>query len=361
MSEVEIGGQAISWTVASRFTLQICTHSDRARWNEFVATQRSGSFYHKFEWGPLNRAELGGQPYYLAAFEEGNLVGVLPLTFVSSRLFGRILCSMPYVNYGGPCALSAEAAGALVDGAITLADGLKSDYLELRCREPIPRSLPVSLDKISMTLELEPDPERVWSKFSSKHRTSIRRAEKNGLTVRSGGRELLPEFYSTMELSWRALGTPLYRRAYFERIMATFPDETRIFVASAGGEPVGVAFNGYFGDTVEGMWAGGGPRARELQVNYVLYWEMIRDACERGYRRYHLGRSTADSGAEDFKKKWNAAKEQLHWFYYRPSGGSELPALNVRNARFRAAISAWRRLPLWATRAIGPHIARAIP
>ena len=27
--------------------------------------------------------------------------GLLPLTFVKSRLFGRFLVSMPYLNYGG--------------------------------------------------------------------------------------------------------------------------------------------------------------------------------------------------------------------------------------------------------------------
>jgi FemAB-related protein (PEP-CTERM system-associated) len=243
---------------------------------------------------------------------------------------------------------------------MTLAKSLKADYLELRCRDPIPLSLPVSLQKISMTLALPGDPEIVWKAFTSKHRTSIRRAEKNGLRVQAGGAELLPEFYSVMEQSWRALGTPLYRRSYFERIMTVFSDETRIFVASLGSQPIGVAFNAYYGDTVEGMWAGGGPRARELQVNYFLYWEMIRDACLRGFRVYNLGRSSVDTGAEDFKKKWNAERAQLYWYFYRPSGGP-MPQLNVRNPRYRAAIAAWKRLPLLVTRTMGPLIARAIP
>ena len=127
-----------------------------------------------------------------------------------------------------------------------------------------------------------------------------------------------------------------------------------------GLEPVAVAFNGYFNGVVEGMWAGGTPAARGLQANYALYWDMMKDACERGMRRYHLGRSTAESGAEDFKKRWNAEPSQLYWYFHRPKGG-EMPQLNVDNPKYKLAIQAWRKLPLWVTRKIGPPLARSIP
>ena len=121
-----------------------------------------------------------------------------------------------------------------------------------------------------------------------------------------------------------------------------------------------VAFNGYFNGVVEGLWAGGTEQSRPLQANYTLYWEMMREACVRGCRRYHLGRSTADSGAEDFKKKWNATASQLYWYFHRPDGG-EMPQLNVDNPKYRLAIQVWRKLPLWVTRIVGPPLARSIP
>jgi lipid II:glycine glycyltransferase (peptidoglycan interpeptide bridge formation enzyme) len=108
------------------------------------------------------------------------------------------------------------------------------------------------------------------------------------------------------------------------------------------------------------MWAGATPEGRQLNANYVLYWEMIKDACERGFDCYHLGRSTAGSGAEQFKKKWNTETRQLYWYHSRPDGQVK-PVVNVDNPKFRLAIAAWRRLPLWATRMIGPPLARVIP
>ena len=171
---------------------------------------------------------------------------------------------------------------------------------------------------------------------------------------------MLSAFYGVLQRSWRDLGTPIYSPDYFKAILDAFPTQTRIFVCDHGGEPVAVAFNGYFGGKVEGMWAGTTPAGHDLHANYVLYWEMIKEACERGCKRFHLGRSTAGSGAELFKKKWNAETSQLYWYYYRPAGDFK-PVLNVNHPSFQLGIAAWRRMPLWATRMVGPRLARVIP
>ncbi|MBP7610594.1 MAG: FemAB family PEP-CTERM system-associated protein [Steroidobacteraceae bacterium] len=329
-------------------------------WDDFLDAHPHGSFYHRYGWRRLNQAQLGHTCLYLEARVGGSVTGVLPLVLTNSRIFGRILCSLPFVNYGGPIAVDAETTRMLVKAAREHAARFRVDYLELRCNAPLDTDLPVSVQKVSMTLELQLDPDRLWNGFASKHRTNIRRVYKDGLVVTGGGRELLPEFYSVMQRSWRDLGTPLYAPAYFEAIVEAFPERTRIFVCRRNDEPVAVAFNGNLAGTVEGMWAGTTPLGHELNANYVLYWEMIKEACEQGYHRFHLGRSTAGSGAEQFKKKWNAATTQLYWYHYRPDGRPSA-VVNVDNPKFRLAIAAWRKLPLWATRVLGPPLARVIP
>jgi FemAB-related protein (PEP-CTERM system-associated) len=342
-------------------TVSLAQDSDSGDWNRLVENLPHGNFYQRFEWRRINREALGHDTHYLAARHGGELTGVLPLVFVRSRLFARALCSLPFVNFGGPCARDADTERALIDAALQKARELGADYLELRNVAPLPTDMPVSLRKISMTLELQADPEKLWNAFNTKHRTQIRRIYKNGLTVKHGGAELLDTFYELMRLSWRSLGTPLYRKSYFAAILAAFPADTRIFICHQGDRPVAAAFNGYHAGTVEGMWAAADPAARELQPNYVLYWEMIQEACRRGCRLYHLGRSTADSGGEQFKKKWNAESRQLHWYFGRPGGGTALPDLNVDNPKYRLAIATWRKLPLWVTDLAGPPLARLIP
>lgn len=346
--------------VSNNLTIAACGDADRAGWNAFLATQSNGSFYHLFDWQKVNGSILRHRCLPLLARADARIVGVLPLVLVESRLFGRILCSMPFVNFGGPCAVDDTVAQALVRASLAKADELQVDYLELRCTTPLQIEQQPSLRKISMTINLAPDPDTLWNGFTSKHRKNVKRAYKNDLQVKSGGVELLPEFYALMEESWRNLGTPLYSRSYFEAVLQTFPDSTRIFVCHRQNQPIAVALTGYFNGVVEGLWAGGGLLARQLDANYVLYWEMIRDACLRGCRTFHLGRSTADSGGEEFKRKWNAEAQQLYWYFHRPRGG-EMPALNVDNPKYRLAITAWRRLPLPLTRLVGPPLARLIP
>jgi FemAB-related protein (PEP-CTERM system-associated) len=332
---------------------------DRDRWEHFVSTTPEATFYHRFDWLRLNREVLGNKSHALLAEEDGEVVGVLPLTRVKSRLFGDMLVSMPFVNFGGVVARSDEVRERLINAACEVAEGLGCDYLEMRSLAPSAR-LASRTHKVSMTIELPDDPEDLWEAFKSKHRKNIKRAYKNDLRVEQGGRELLPDFYGQLELGWRDLGTPLYSRTYFHEMLSAFPNECRIFVAYQGETPVAGALNGSHCKTLEGMWAGGDPRYKELQPNYVLYWEMIRFACERGYRRYHLGRSTRDSGAERFKSRWMAEPEPLYWNYHLVSS-RELPELNPENPKFRMAIGAWRKLPLPLTRILGPRLARLLP
>jgi FemAB-related protein (PEP-CTERM system-associated) len=345
---------------ANSLRVEVCDDSWAKRWDAYLHETSRGSFYHLFGWRLINAKNFNHTSYYLAAVEGEHLRGIMPLTLISSRLFGRILCSLPFVNYGGPCTDDHAASSALVDTASCLADRKRSDYLEIRASDELPVDLPNSQHKVSMTIPLDSDPGRLWDGFTSKHRTNIRRAYKNDLQVVSGGPELLDSFYAVISESWRSLGTPIYRKDYFRSILDEFPDFTRIFVCRHRGRAIAAAFNGYFNGTVEGMWAGVHQQFRQLQPNYVLYWAMIEDACERGFRHFHLGRSSIDSGGESFKKKWNAEARQLYWYYYLPRGGS-LPRLNVTNPKYELAISLWRRLPTKVTTLIGPLIAKSIP
>lgn len=335
-----------------------CGEPDARAWDDLAAHE--GSFYHRFGWRAINRQAFGHRGHYLAAGPAEAPTALLPLIGVRTRLFGRILCSMPFVNYGGPVGGDDATERALLAAAAEIAQRDGYDYIELRTRRPIAADWPAATHKVSVALTLDPEPERVWAAFRSKHRTTIRRAEKEGFTTRAGGAELLDDFHAVLARSWRAHGTPLYARRYFRLILDTFPGDCRLFVVYSGAQPIAAAFNGEHKGTVEGMWLGIDPAFRARQPNYVLYWEMIRDACERGFTRYHLGRSTKGSEAEQYKRKWNAETEPLYWHYYLPDGG-EPPALNPDNPRFRAAIRIWRRLPLAATALLGPPLARGIP
>jgi FemAB-related protein (PEP-CTERM system-associated) len=337
-----------------------CDDSHREAWDAYVRRAPGASFYHRYGWRDINREEFGHRSLYLAAFEDDRIVGVFPIVNVKSRLFGNLACSMPFVNFGGPCGDSEAAEQALIDEAGQYVHRSRMAYLEMRNRRRLSAVLPTSEHKVSMTVDLVPDPDTLWKAFKTDHRRDIRRAYKYGLSARFGGLDLLDPFYDILAESWHGLGTPLYRKRYFERILRTFERECRICVVFAGAELAAAAFDGSHGETVEGMWLGVRDKYRAQLAGYVLYWELIKDACQRGFRRFHLGRSTSESAGEVFKRKWNAVPHQLYWQYLLGTR-REIPSLNVENPRYRAAIRLWQRLPVGVVRRIGPSIARSIP
>lgn len=344
---------------ASPVRIRTASDADATRWNAFVNLCGTANFYQRFEWRDVNARSLGHRTEFLLAERGDAVVGVLPLVHVRSALFGHVISSMPFVNFGGPAALDEAAEAALLAAARAHAEASRCHYLELRATKPFD-GMPTNTDKVSMTVPLVADPEALMKAFTQKHRHNLRRALKNALEVRAGGAELLDPFYGLMVKSWKDLGTPLYERAYFADILAAFGDGIRIFVAYHEGQPVATALNGHHRDTVEGMWAATDPAAHQLSPNYVLYWEMLRDACTRGFTSFHLGRSTKDSGAVTFKEKWLAQPKQLYWNYHlvRATG---MPGLNPRNPKYQLAIRTWRRLPLPVLSVLGPRLARLIP
>jgi FemAB-related protein (PEP-CTERM system-associated) len=338
-----------------------CGPVDGARWDAFVARTPGASFYHRFGWKVVNEEMLHHETAYLAAQDDdGTIRGIFPLVQVKSWLFGNLACSMPFVNYGGPVAETPAVEQQLIDAAAGVCDAWKVEYLEIRSMRHLGDALPASAHKVSMTVDLDRDPDVLWNRFTTSHRQQIRRGYKNGLTATFGGAELLGPFFEVMSESWHQLGTPFYRRTYFDRILRAFGDDVRIAVVYADGRPAAVAFDGLQQSTVEGMWLGIRAEYRQKLVGYVLYWELIKHACEGGHARFHLGRSSVDSAGETFKKKWNATATPLYWHYLLRTR-QDVPQLNVTNPKYQRAIEAWRRLPIALTRVIGPPIARSIP
>ena len=71
-------------------------------WNRFVEHHPRATVAHLAGWGEIAREVYGHESIYLTAQDgDGDVVGVLPLILVRSRLFGRRLVSMPFLDYGG--------------------------------------------------------------------------------------------------------------------------------------------------------------------------------------------------------------------------------------------------------------------
>src|SRR5689334_7894797 len=91
-----------------------CGSNERELWEMFIQDAPSATICHHFLWQSVIRSAYGHMPFYLLARDHGQILGVLPLILVKSRLFGRSLTSMPFLDYGGVCTNQETVASGLV-------------------------------------------------------------------------------------------------------------------------------------------------------------------------------------------------------------------------------------------------------
>ncbi|WP_224981902.1 FemAB family XrtA/PEP-CTERM system-associated protein [Geomonas agri] len=333
---------------------------DGQEWDSYVASHPGATSYHRYFWRRVVEESFGHRGFYLLARSGRRSVGVLPLIHMKSRLFGNFLVSVPFFNYGGVLSSGAAATEALLKEGERVMAACGASHLELRhLGEPLP-GLATRSHKVTMILELAADPEGQWGRFNPKLRNQVRKAQKSGLEVAAGGKELLDGFYRVFCRNMRDLGTPVYGREFFENVLDASGAGARVVSVLFEGEAVASGIMTRFRDRVEVPWASSNRDFRERCPNNMLYWEAIRLAIREGARRFDFGRSTPGEGTYNFKKQWGAEPVPLYWQYLLRQGTS-LPELNPSNPKYRMAVKGWQKLPVALTRLVGPAIVRNIP
>jgi len=334
--------------------------TDPDSWNAYIESNLAASIYHRAEWKTLIHNVFGHQGYYLCAHGNGGkILGVLPLIRMQSRFFGDFMVSMPYFNYGGAVADSASIESKLIDKANEAAKEMGVSHVEYR--DDVERDgLPVKTNKVNMILSLPESHEELWAGFPSKLRSQIRRSQRESPIVEFGGKGKLKDFYRVFARNMRDLGTPVYGITFFDSILSSFPDNSRIVTVRIGRKPVAAAFLIGHGNTLEIPWASTIRQVNHMSINMYLYWEVLKFAIESEYGYFDFGRSSRESGTFRFKKQWGAQPKQLYWHYWLAED-TELPQLNPDNPKYALLINIWKRLPVRITRWLGPMIVKSIP
>jgi FemAB-related protein (PEP-CTERM system-associated) len=337
--------------------LEVREATNGVEWNAFVDQVEGGSTFHRWEWRDFYRDIYGHQTPYLAAYRAGAIAGVLPLVRVKSLVFGHYLVSLPYVSYGGPLG-EPDAQRALSAHAASIAKGAK--LVELRSRAPIDTELTLVSRKITVVRDLVPgDYEATFKTFDSKVRSQVRRAEREGLSVRFG-HELLPAYHRVFAEHMRDLGSPAHGLEFFTHLARALGDRAWVGVAFLGDEPVAAGFAIENAHEVEISWASALRKHSKIAPNMALYGAFIRRACELGFAAFNFGRCTVDSGTHKFKRQWGSRDEPLAWYQYAPGGGVSAPP-NPDQGAYGTAVKVWQKLPLSVTTPLGARLIAGIP
>jgi len=337
--------------------------SDASAWDCYAAGHPGGTFAHLTGWKRVFERAFGHRSFYLLAESPestGRIVGLFPLFSVRSALFGRSMVSMPFLTYGGILADDDVVRDALFQKAKAITEGEKLDYLEIRNEKEAMEGLPIKDRYYVFKREISSDNDENLKAIPRKSRRMVRQGMKKELQTRFGGVDLLDPFYELFAFNYHRLGTPVFSKRYLRTILEEFDGASSILLVEKDGRCLSGVLSLYFGNQVIPYYSGAFPEAREWAANDFLYWTLMSDAAYRGCRVFDFGRSKEDTGPYRFKRHWGFEPRPL-CYQYELLRAEKVPDLSPANPRYRRRIELWKRLPLWATKILGPPIVKYIP
>ncbi|WDP88972.1 MAG: GNAT family N-acetyltransferase [Desulfobacter sp.] len=332
-------------------------------WNRFVSEHPHAAYGHLFEWSNAIQAAYGHAPLYLAAVDgngKDRIRAVLPLFKIKRPFFNPEWVSIPFFDQAGILARDHEAGRWLVEKTGSLLASKGSGRLSLRqdCRFSCPdlalggRRPLVYDEKVGMQIPLAPNAKEMMARFPSKLRSQIRKGMKNGLAWDIGKERLLAPFYRVFSRNMRDLGSPVHSRRFFKAVFHAFPSRAFICVVYYRGEPCAAAFMLRFKNRLANPWASSLREYRHLNTNMLLYWQMIRFACNLGLDRFDMGRSSRGASTHKFKQQWGPSEAPLAWYSW--------PLNETKTVKETLSIAPWRKLPVWGANLAGPLIRKYI-
>ncbi len=297
-------------------------------YEQFNRACPKGHFAQSVGWGKLKREwTFEGVISRNAAGEIRGIMSVL------IRKMPMLPTSVLYAPRGPVCDLhDKEVLKDLVDGAAALAEkyggyalkmdtDVKSDDLEYL---GIMKDLGFRLPKDTKNFEgIQPryvfrlpingrDEEELLASFEQKTRYNIRLAKRKGVTVKVETAEKLHDFYTIMLETGVRDNFVIRTEEYFRRLMECLGDSARLYMAYKDETPIAGTLAVGYGNKVWYLYGASSNSYRNLMPNYLLQFEMIKWAVERGSDIYDFRGVSGDLSEDNplyglyrFKKGYN--------------------------------------------------------
>ncbi|EKD76529.1 MAG: hypothetical protein ACD_43C00071G0002 [uncultured bacterium] len=276
--------------------LSIKPITNKADWQIFYEAVAPDSFLQTFAWGEFQTEQI----FRLGVYDANNLIGAALVIKIKARRGTYLLC--PH----GPLLLpqAMTALQALLDAIIELGRTERVDFIRIAPLLPAdPKNVapftaggfkraPIHVHpELSWILDLQVDEETLLKNMRKTTRYCIRKAEKDGVFVRSSTNQTDLEIFWNLylETAQRQHFTP-FSKNYLERELSVFnqSDMVKIFIAEYQGKPIAgavVVFTAHEAFYHQGASAS---IANKLNAAYLLQWEAIKLAKLRGCQKYNF-------------------------------------------------------------------------
>ncbi len=336
-------------------------HKDYTLWDEYVLSHEKGTIYHMSGWGRAVHKSMKHRLYYIyVQNEEGCILGVFPLIYVSSILFGKSLISVAFSTGGGPLYNDLSILEMMDDEAIKISNSLNVNFLESRSGFKNRKSWAVKEDIYSSFCKvLSENNEENMLCIPRKQRAMVRKGINFGLKAEID--HDVTRIYDLYSQSVRNLGTPVFPKKLFIALKEEFKEDCEILtIVTKEGKALSSVMSFYFKDEVAPYYGGGSHEARIFAANDFMYWAVMeRAVSKRGMKIFNFGRSKDGTGAFKFKKNWGFKPAPMNYEFHLKKE-QKIPEINPLNPKYGLMIKIWRKIPLPVANLIGPLISKSL-
>lgn len=278
--------------------------TERERFNEFCARGVKSHILQGYEWGEI-KSHTGWEPIRLVLEESGEIVAAI--TILKRRIpgLGRTIFYAPR----GPIAdlTDRPVMKALLDGVRRVARQHRAIFLKIDPDIEVTAGAVTSALKeygfaanqhganfegvqprFVMRLPLDKPLDDLLAAMHQKWRYNIRLAERKGVTIRNANRDDLRPWYAVL-LETATRDRFLVRSySYFEQLWDYLVERgyARLFLAEYEGKIIAGTLAFLFGDKCWYIYGASSNEHRNVMPNYLLQWEMIKWAKEKGCALY---------------------------------------------------------------------------
>jgi lipid II:glycine glycyltransferase (peptidoglycan interpeptide bridge formation enzyme) len=292
----------------------------------FLLKNENASVYHHPAWLKAIAKSFKHKSFYLIKTDgHGEITGLIPFVYISSKFTGKRIISLPFSTYCDPL-LSSED----IKPAITF---LRSYFnpeikIDIRTLFDLKTELTEFLCDSGFTTHVLYMDDSLEATFNSFHgrsvRASIRRAEKNdlGFEVLNNIKGLRIFYKLETELRKRLLLPPL-PYIFFKNVFDELSKYNMISIpiVTMNNIPIAAGFILEFKDTTYLEYAATDKNYLGLYTNQKLFWEIIKSAHIKGIRKIDFGRTSVHhQSLKIFKEKWNAKASYILNYSYPVAG-----------------------------------------
>lgn len=330
----------------------------KADWDAFVFSHPDAISWHVYDWSKVLRSYYRLTYFPLAAYDAGEIRGILPLYQVRTIRSGSALVSIPYVVAGGIVAADEDAQQRLLDKAIELSRQMGSVPITLKqYRRRVAGNLRTDSGFYNRELDLTDGFDKIWTNLSDGNREMIESVRRDAPDLDYPSEDITG-FHRVLSRHQHGLGTPSPSRRWIELLLAT--KMYSVALLKRGGQIVAGTLVKKFNHTVSFPYTClPTPGCANLRFAYGLYWELLGQLAPEGIRVFHSGRIPKDQSVPEYRLGWGGNRCEYFYQYYGLQGKTETGSKRGR-ARSVAG-SVWRWMPASLANLVSPPVIRQFP